>query len=304
MKLANLPRMVAFEAVARHLSFTRAASELALTKGTVSQQVSALEKDLGLRLLNRTSRRITLTDAGENLLPFCAQIAEAATAMASHSQHETADLVGRVSITTSHTLAIQYLSDAITRFQEQHPRVSIDLSIRERFVDLHEEGVDLALRVGTLRDQNLVARRIGTFSMILVSTEDRVARTVEIDDPSALADEPWVLISTTNPGSEVVLSGPEGRQRRLSINPRYRTNSGLCALTLVAKGAGIGLLPSFAVVSELREGRLHNLLPGWSERTGPVSLVWSPLAPRKRRVKSLIGFLAADFPAWAGAHQA
>ncbi|MFX3680723.1 MAG: LysR substrate-binding domain-containing protein [Hyphomicrobiales bacterium] len=90
----------------------------------------------------------------------------------------------------------------------------------------------------------------------------------------------------------------------MSINPRCRTNSGLCALTLVAKGAGIGLLPSFAVVSELRDGRIRNLLPGWNERTGPASLVWSPLAPRKRRVKSLIGCRAAGFPAWAGAQQA
>ncbi len=300
MKISNLSRMVAFEAVARHLSFTKAAEELGLTKGTVSQHVSALEKDLGLRLLTRTSRKIMLTDAGEELLPFCHQISEAAHAVTEHSAHETADLVGRVSITTSHTLAIQYLAEAVTRFQAENPRVEVDLSIRERFVDLHEEGVDLALRVGELQSQDLVARRLGTFSMIVAATPILVNRINDKDDPSKLSDEAWIVISTTNPRPEFTLSSEDGRQRTLSVSPRYRTNSGLCAVALVEKGAGFGLLPSFAIAQELKNGRLVDVLPGWRERTGPVSLVWSPLSPRKRRVRAFINFLGEDFPKWLG----
>ncbi len=298
MKIANLSRMVAFEAVARHLSFTRAAGELGLTKGTVSQHVSALEKDLGLRLLMRTSRKIMLTDAGEDLLPYCLQITEAAHAVTDHSAHETTDLVGRVSITTSHTLAIQYLTEAVTRFQAENPKVAIDLAIRERFVDLHEEGVDLALRVGELQTQDLVARRLGSFSMVVAATPEIASRLGRVEDPSNLSDESWIVISTTNPRPEIVLSNSDGRKRSLTVDARYRTNSGLCALSLVGKGVGLGLLPSFAIAAELRDGRLVNVLPDWSERTGPVSLVWSPLSPRKRRVRAFISFLGEDFPRW------
>lgn len=298
MRLASLARMAAFEAVARHLSFTKAAAELGLTKGTVSQHVSNLEEELGLRLLNRSSRRISLTEAGEDLLPYCAQVAEAAAAMTDRSAQEIADLVGKVSITTSHTLAIQYLSEAITRFQHLHPAITVELSIRERFVDLHEEGVDLALRVGPVQPQDLVAKRIGTFSMIVCAPPATQAGLPAELKPEDLRDCDWVLISTTNPRPEITLTHQGGARRRISVVPKFVTNSGLCALSMVTGGAGIGLLPSFAVKADLASGRLVDLLPGWTEREGPVSLVWSPLARRKRRLTALIEFLESDFRAW------
>ncbi|MEM9798363.1 MAG: LysR substrate-binding domain-containing protein [Pseudomonadota bacterium] len=286
--------MAAFEAVARHLSFTKAAAELGLTKGTVSQHVSTLEQELGLSLLNRTSRRITLTEAGEDLLPHCVQVAEAALALADRSLHETADLKGRVAITTSHTLATLYLAEAIARFQADHPGIEVDLIIRERFVDLADEGVDLALRVGPVLPEDLVARRIGTFSMLACAAPGLVP----VDDPAALATQDWVLISTTNPQPQLQFTHETGAIARIEITPKTTTNSGLCALSLTLNGTGIGLLPSFAVRSPIRDGRLIDVLPGWYERRGPVSLVWSPLAKRKRRVATLITFLAEDFRAW------
>ncbi|WP_422367346.1 LysR substrate-binding domain-containing protein [Pelagibius sp.] len=298
MRLANLPRMAAFEAVARHLSFTKAAAELHLTKGTVSQHVSNLEEELGLRLLNRSSRRISLTEAGEDLLPFCAQAAEAAAALTDRSAQETSGLVGKVSITTSHTLAIQYLSEAITRFQHLHPGIRAELSIRERFVDLHEEGVDLALRVGPVQPQDLIAKRICTFSMIVCAPPELRDALPADPKPEDLRDRDWVLISTTNPRPEITLSHKDGTRRRLAVTPTFETNSGLCALSMVTGGAGVGLLPSFAVKADLASGRLVNLLPDWTEREGPISLVWSPLARRKRRVTALIEFLESDFQSW------
>lgn len=290
--------MAAFEAVARHLSFTRAAAELGLTKGTLSQHVSVLEEELGLKLLNRTSRKISLTQAGEDLLPDCIQMAEAAANIASKTSHDVADLVGSVSITTSHTLAILYLGDAIARFGALHPAIEVDLVIRERFVDLQEEGVDLALRVGTVQPPDLIAKKVGSFSMIVCAKPELASAFSPHPKPDALKQADWVLIKTTNPSPDIELNHAQGQRRKLSVQAKFWTNSGLCALSLVRAGAGIGLLPSFGVNPGLASGELVNMLPDWKEREGPVSLVWSPLAKRKRRVSALIDFLEADCRNW------
>ncbi len=299
MKLHLMNKLVVFEAVARLGSFTRAAEELGLTKGTVSQHVATLEEQMGLRLLARTSRKLALTAEGERLLPSCAQIVEAGRDTLELAQSERVRPKGLVRLTTSHNLAVQYLAEAVIRFRALHPAIQVDLAIRERWVDLVEEGIDLALRIGELAPSSLIARRVGSFCMIVCAAPAYLARQPPIREPEDLEGLDWVAITSTNPGPSVALEDEAGRQRQLTLSPGTATNSGICALTTILKGGGIGLLPDFGAKSALESGALVNPLPRWRERQGPISLVWTPLAKRKLRVQTLIDFLVSDFRAWS-----
>lgn len=299
MRLQQINKLVVFEAVARLGSFTRAADELGLTKGTVSQHVAHLEEQMGLRLLHRTSRSLALTTEGERILPHCAQVVEAGRATLDLARSEAFVPSGEVRMTTSHNLATQYLSGAIIRFRAAYPGISVDMVIRERHVDLVEEGIDVALRAGTMADSDLMLRRVGSFSMIVCASPEYLARVPAIGTPKDLENLDWVSITPTNPTANVELVHESGRRQRLAVGAGTVTNSGLYALATILGGGGIGLLPDYAARKALADRRLVNPLDGWRERHGPISLVWSPLAKRKLRVKVLIDFLVGDFGSWS-----
>ncbi len=301
MKLHLMNKLVVFEAVARLGSFTRAAEELSLTKGTVSQHIATLEEQMGLRLLARTSRKLALTAEGRRLLPSCTQIVEAGRDSLELAQSERVRPRGLVRVTTSHNLAIQYLSEAMIRFRALHPEIQVELAIRERWVELAEEGIDLALRIGELPASNLIARRVGGFSMIVCAAPAYLARRPPIRAPEDLEGLDWVAITSTNPSASITLEEESGLTRSLTLTPGTATNSGICALTTILKGGGIGLLPDYGAKSALESGALVNPLPRWRERQGPISLVWAPLAKRKLRVETLIDFLVEDFRGWSKA---
>src|SRR4051812_831663 len=156
----NLNRMAVFAAVVEQRSFTAAAAALGLTKSMVSQHVAALEEELGVRLLQRTTRKLTLTPAGEICLESCRTVAGEAAQLSARIQQLRHEPAGKLRVTTSVDYAITELAPMVAAFLKAHPKVELELVIRDSVVDLVEERIDVALRMGWLRDSSLAAARV------------------------------------------------------------------------------------------------------------------------------------------------
>jgi DNA-binding transcriptional LysR family regulator len=252
-----------FVEVARRLSFARAAEQLGLHVSGVSRIVAALESRLGVRLLQRTTRQVGLTEAGRSHLARCeallAELAEAESAASALG----GDLRGRLRVSIPSGFGLTHITPAVSLFIAAHPQLSLDLHLSNRNVDLVEEGFDLAIRVGALRDSRLVARRLGDSRRILVASADYLARRGTPKRPADLPAHACLVLEIGALAERWDLQR-RGVRENVRAGTQLRSNNALALLDACRAGAGITLLPQFVVAADLAEGRLERVLPAWA----------------------------------------
>ncbi|MFT5459515.1 MAG: DNA-binding transcriptional LysR family regulator [Myxococcota bacterium] len=251
--------MAVFAAVARAGGFAPAARQLGLSRSAVQKQVALLEDELGVRLLERTTRRARLTRAGEALAPSCAQLVALAEIGVRHARAHAEVPTGTLVVTASLGVGERWLGPKLATFLKAFPQVGLELRLEERNVDLVAEGVDVALRAGSLEDSSLVARRLADLPLVLVASPQLVGAAT-FDGPAALESLPWLVYSPM--GSRVPLRQGDA-QVVVELDQRIQINNGTVIRELAVQGVGLAMLPEFWVADALLAGTLVEVLPDW-----------------------------------------
>lgn len=286
----DLNRVAVFARVVEVNGFTAAAKALGLPKSSVSRAVTLLEAELGVRLLQRSTRKVSLTEAGsafyERASRGLAGVEEAALAVADMQ----GSLRGPIRMTSPADAGDRLLGPALARFLRRHPRVHVELVLTGRIVDLVAEGFDLALRAGHLRDGSLIARKVGDTEGGVFASPRYLSRHGEPARLEDLAAHRCVLFRPTRGRSVWTLKGPAGEEHVEVRGPLGADDLSFVRRALLG-GIGVGILPSFTCARDVERGRLVRLLPSYRAFDAPIHLVYPSARYVPRRVAAFRDFL-------------
>ena len=293
--------LVAFAKVVETGSFARAADRLDLSVSAVSRQVAELESHLGARLLNRTTRRLSLTESGQAFYERCVQLL--ADLEEAEEEVTAAAIVprGTLKLTASISFGVGYLAPAIAQFQRQHPQLRFDVELSDRAIDIVEEGIDLAIRIGDIGSRALIGRRIGVSRMICCAAPSYLAHRPAPRTPADLASHPCLTYEYASVGNVWRFVDDAGRFHDVKVSGPVHANNGALLSALAVAGAGVNLEPDFIVANDVRAGRLVPLLPGYVAPTVSINAAYPSRRHLSAKVRSFIDFLAQRFahePAW------
>ena len=287
--------MEAFVRVVEAGSFVAAADRLGISTSSLSRLVADLEQHLGTRLLNRTTRRLSLTESGQAYYERCVtQLADLAEAEAMAGQ-SAAQARGTVRLTWSYSMAEQKVAPAIASFVERHPAVRFELVVSDRIVDLVEEGFDLAIRVGVLGSDRLVARRLGSMQLVLCAAPSYLERHPEPRSPADLAGHNALTYAYSVSPRLWRFTGRAGEVHEVRVAGNLHANSGDALRAAALEGMGIINEPDFLLDPALRAGGLVRLLPEYTSGGGDIWAVYPSRRHLSLKVRLFVDHIAVVF---------
>ena len=293
--------MRVFAAVVDAGSFVGASEPLGMSKAAVSRHVADLESRLHVRLLNRTTRKLSLTDEGQTFHERCrallADVDEAEAEITSRSGQAT----GLLRVNVPVTFGILHLAPLWPAFMARHPQVTLDITLADRIVDIVEEGFDLAVRIARLPASSLISRKLASTRMILCASPDYLKVHGAPEHPLQIADHAVLTYSLFSGGDQWEFDGPDGHVA-VKVKPHLRTNSGDTCLASALQHRGVVLQPSFLVSAALRSGALVEILPQYRAIELGVYALYPSRQHVSPKVRLLIDFLAGSFRGrtWSG----
>jgi DNA-binding transcriptional LysR family regulator len=297
----RLANMDAFVRVAETKSFSEAARRLRSSKSLVSRQVAALEAEFGVRLFHRTTRSLSLTEEGRG---YHAQVARILTeieeANLSVSKLQAAPR-GRLRVSAPMSFGILHIGPAIHDFLARYKEVELDLSLNDRFVDVVDEGFDLAIRVGRLSDSSLVTRKLGQYRMMLCASPTYLKQRDALRDPDDLKQHQCLCYSTNSLVPEWQFVSKDGKPWSVQINGPLHANNGDVLRAAALQGLGIVYLPSFIVGPDVQASTLATLLPEFVPTDTAIHAVYPSSRHLSPKVRAFIDFLAERYglrPHW------
>jgi DNA-binding transcriptional LysR family regulator len=293
----DLVDVLAFVRVVETGGFARAAERMGMSKSIVSRRVARLEDQLGAKLLTRSAQGTQPTDAGQAYYERAANVLADLDAAREIVADSVTQIAGPVRLTAPLTFGTMYLADALADFARLHPRVELDIALEDRVVDLLAGGYDLAVRIGTLPDSSLVARRIAPVRASLVASPAYLDERGRPARPSDLVHHDLLLYSNSGPWRFRV----GNRWESARGHQRLRANNGELLREAACAGMGLCVLPSFIAGPALEKGLLEPLLRDFPLEEGALHAVMPPGKAVTARVRALVDFLAARFgpePSW------
>ena len=294
--MQDLNDMLYFAEVAERGGFAAAGRALGLPKSRLSRRVAELEARLGVRLLQRTTRKLSLTEVGEIYLRHCSAMRDEALAAAEAVEHMQVEPRGTLRITCPVTLAQSSLGYLIPRYLALFPQVKIDMRVTNRVVDLVEEGIDIALRVRPTLDDSgsLVVKQLGATAGHLLASPGQLRRQGTPARPEDLASLDTVAMSQADGLSAWELVGPEGEEFVFEHSPRYVADDLQTLKLAVLAGTGISFLPESLSMAELQARLLVPVLPGWAPKPGMAHAVFPSRRGQVPAVRSFLDFLGQN----------
>ena len=289
----NLNRLAIFAALVRAGSFTRAAEELGMTKAMVSQHLARLEHELGVTLLMRSTRRMSLTEAGATFHADCVRILAEADAAIERVGESRDTPRGTLRLTASLDYGIAVLVPKLARFMRQYPAVQVDLVLSDHITDVIAERFDLAIRGGWLRDSTLRSTRIGGFRQLLVAAPAYLAEHGTPRRPEDLAAHGAIAMSALPAPLRWVFTAQGGARRTVRPRAHAQANTASAVRSLVLAGTGLAVLPDYLVEADIRAGVLVALLAQYRLPEGGVHAVY-PGRKAPAKVRAFIDLLQAD----------
>lgn len=252
--------MQVFVEVANQGSFSRAARQLSISSTAASRYVIELETWLNIQLLQRTTRRVSLTDAGEDQLLRCKQILQSIEELRTESRAAHLNPQGEIRLTATTFLGKHFLCHVLPEFLRTYPRLKVRVDLRDEFVDLVEERYDIAIRIGELPDSTLIQRRIGNMRLFLTASPSYIARCGSPDFPEELVNHNCLIDLLPKFDNRWPLERTTGSMG-IKVSGNFAVNDGEMIRLMTLKGAGISLLPEFLIEGDLQNGALVQILP-------------------------------------------
>jgi DNA-binding transcriptional LysR family regulator len=293
--LDRLQSLAVFTKVVEQGSFARAAQRLDLSTSAVSRHVADLEAHLNVRLLNRTTRKLSLTESGqafhERAVQLLSDLEEAEAAVTASALAPR----GTLKLTCAITFGERHIAPAIAAFAEKHPQLRFDVELSDRMVDLVEEGFDLGIRIGASSSQALIARRIGQTQLVCCAAPAYLARHGTPQVPQDLAKHRCLTYSYLSIREVWRFRDAAGAEQTVRIAGPVNANNGRFLAALAASGMAISLEPDFIVGDELRSGRLVEVLPGFRPPAASIHAVYPSRRHLSAKVRAFVDFIAARF---------
>jgi len=291
-RLPDLEGLAIFAKVAEARSFAAAAAELKLSKATVSKAISRIEARLGARLINRTSRRLALTDTGRQLAGRAAHILAEGEAVEDAALAQTSMPRGLIRLAVPMSFGLLTVAPVLPEFLAAFPEVLIDLQLSDAHVDLIGEAFDAAIRVAVLPDSSLIARRLCDMPRYLVGAPAYLKQHGRPKHPLQLAQHRCISYGH-GAAPETWRFLKDGKSANVRPSGPLRVNNGDAMLPALIAGTGLGILPEFILRDALSEGALEKVLSDWSLAAGAVYWVTPAAGPKPKRVEVLADFLVA-----------
>jgi DNA-binding transcriptional LysR family regulator len=286
----------AFVAVADLKSFAAAARKLGLSASTATRLVAALEERIGLRLLQRTTRSVSLTDAGARYLERARRIMADLEEADGAAQAERSTPTGRFVVSAPLSFGRLHVSPLMCAYLERYPDIVGALQLTDRMVNLVEDGIDLAVRIGNLPDSSLIARHFGETRRIVVASPLYLAHYGEPRDPAELASHRIIHFAALGGASDWRFAR-KGGDERTAIAPHYVTNSADAAVWHAARGGGLAMVLAYQAADELRAGRLKIVLRDFEPAPLPIQIVYPAARLLSAKVRAFVD-LAAELADW------
>jgi DNA-binding transcriptional LysR family regulator len=286
--------MRVFAAVVEAKSFVNAGDALGLSKQAVSRHVADLESRLGVRLLRRTTRKLSLTEEGQVFYARCSELVGNIDDAEAEITSRTGEGSGLLRINAPLSFGLLYLADLWPQFMHQNPKITLDVTLVDQVVDLVEDGFDVAVRIARLPSSSLISRKLTSTRVILCASPEYLARRGMPQHPSELVAHDVMSYSLLSTGENWEFTGPAGRVA-VKVSPRMRTNSGDTCIAAALQHQGIVLQPSFMVATHLTAGTLVEVLPDHHCLELDVYAVYPSRKFLAPRVRLLIDFLVEAF---------
>ncbi|MET0100983.1 MAG: LysR family transcriptional regulator [Sedimenticola sp.] len=295
--MSVLPYFETYAAVVEEGSFTAAAEALGVSKSVVSKQVSHLEKHLGVQLLQRTTRRLHLTQAGEVFASYTQRIMSEVREAEQSVLPLQSEPQGRLRISAPESLAVSLLPDALLRFQQSFPKLELEVHITGRFVDLVEEGIDVALRVGELEDSSLVARLLMPCSFHACASPEYLKKYGSPEHPDELINHNCLVYSQGPQSDSWFFQDTDGKGFNVKVEGNLRSDTGNLLMNAALNGNGIFIGPTYMVASAIKEGRLKTVLGDYAPATSGLYAVYPYSKLVSKKVRAFVDYL---FEEWGG----
>lgn len=260
--MEDLPRMALFARVVELGAFSKAALELGLTSSSISQHVSALEASLGTTLLHRTTRKLSLTEAGKSFYAHCASVVALASEARKNTESLHNELVGDLRIATSSFMASEYLVPALEGFIRSNPRLRINIDVNDHNIDLMDKNVDLALRAG--RTPAVGDLHLAVLDAVLCAAPAYLQERAPIRRPEDLLEHEFMFFTPLGAPVEVGMRDASGRHVQMRLTPRITVNHARSLRRLALQGHGVARMLLSKVQEDLDAGRLQRVLPEWT----------------------------------------
>ncbi len=298
--MTDLAGIAVFTEVARLGGFTAAARSLGLSKSTVSKQIARLEDRLDVKLLHRTTRRLSLTEVGQAYYERCRRIIEEAEEAEQAVTNLHAEPRGTLRVNVPMSFGILHVAQALPAFMAQYPELAVDLDLNDRRVDLVEEGFDMAIRIGELSDSSLVARRLAPCRIAVVASPVYWAEHGKPTHPDDLKHHDCLIYTLRNRPAEMRFQGPDGLITVTSTG-RLRANNGNLLLEAAKAGNGVYVCPTFFCGPGLKDGSLEEALVDYPPSETSVYAIWPQSRHLSAKVRAFVDFMLDAFgpdPYW------
>ena len=293
----TLTRMRAFIDVVEAEGFSAAARKIGRSKALLSKYVRELEDELGALLLNRTTRQFSLTEAGHTYYRRASEIVREVDSLADAVRESSGDVRGRIKLSAPRTFADAEIGHSLIDFAKQHPDIVLEIHLDDRFVDMVEEGFDLAVRITRLENSSLIARRLSPFSVRVCAAPELIAATGMPARPQDLSRMPCIIDTNGRWLSNWPFKGDEGDAVSVPVSGPMEVNSPMAARAAAVAGLGFAILPDFIAAPEIAEGRLLPLLDNRILQGGGIFAVYPHRRYLPAKVRALVDFLAQWFKA-------
>lgn len=293
--------MVVFAQVVDSRSFSAAAARLGVSKSAVSKQIAKLEDRLGARLLNRTTRTLSPTDAGQDFYERCVRIVREVEEAERAIGHLSAEPRGLLRFNAPASFGREYIAPLVPDMLARWPELRIEAVFDDRFVDVVADGFDLVIRITRLQDSSLVARRLAPCRRLVCATPGYLERHGVPTVPADLAGHDCVLYSYAADQNDWEFIGPDGRTETVRVDGRLRANSAEVTMAVVRAGMALALAPDFMVGADIAAGRLVPLLTDYENPFGAIYAVWPHNRNLAPKVRAVVDFLVERFsrqPVW------
>ena len=292
--MERLKRMSVFAKVVELGSFTAAALQLQMSVSSISQTVAKLEDELQVKLLNRSTRSIGLTEAGKIYYQGCRRMLHEVQDVHEQLYAFNNTPIGTLRIGSSSTMAQNVLAKMTAEMLKEHPGLSVNLVTGIPAPDLIADGLDVVIRVGALQDSSLFSRRLGTMPMVVCAAKNYLAHYGTPEKPADMVNHSWLEYSV-RPDNEFELVAPEGIATRLIPQGRFVTNDPMTLTRWLTAGAGIAYVPLMWVIEEINSGQLEILLPRYQSDPRPVYALYTQKDKLPLKVQVCINYLTDYF---------